>query len=41
MATIGGPGTPMVNYTAKTGKMYSTLRSNGNRVNSVSFSIHP
>jgi hypothetical protein len=30
-----------VNHTAKTGKMHSTLRSNGNRVNSVGFSIHP
>jgi hypothetical protein len=30
-----------VNYTAKSGKMYSTLRSNGSRVTSVGFSIHP
>jgi hypothetical protein len=30
-----------VNYTAKSGKMYSTLRSNGARVTSVGFSIHP
>jgi hypothetical protein len=30
-----------VNYKAKAGKMYSTLRSNGSRVTSVGFSIHP
>jgi hypothetical protein len=29
-----------INYKAKAGRMYSTLRSNGRRVTSVSFSIH-